>query len=188
MLYWDSYEKAISEEESFTNVILPDAVEADTDVGGYSENIVVLLTSKCASACEVTAGLLKNSGRATLVGSPSNGTGAGYMNISGTANIDASWRDSKDVLSIEIPSFVFVVPEKGFDATQHILTYQDYKKFIPENIPVEPDVPFSVPLSDILGDSNLWLDTAVNSLFPPTPARAPVEATPAVLQGGSESK
>src|SRR5690606_5932829 len=58
---------------------LTDGITADPDIGGFDRPVVALVSPFCGSACDIQSMLFKKSGRVTLVGTASNGTGAGYL-------------------------------------------------------------------------------------------------------------
>ena len=78
-------------------------ITASKEVGGFHQKIVALTSPKCVSACDIMASLLSHSKRATLIGLPTNGTGAGARTLhpfNGTV-----WKDDHKILAIKIPNF-----------------------------------------------------------------------------------
>lgn len=119
---------------------------ADSVVGGYPGKILALVTPNCVSACDMTAALLKKSGRATLFGTHSNGTGAGFLSA---ANMNATFQDSNDELMIKIPNFLFGVPNQPLDPTQGVAWTANENSIMLENRPTEADVQYSLSLADL---------------------------------------
>jgi hypothetical protein len=152
---------AIEASAKYTDVLTGKDVATDKDVGGYSQKIVAIVTPLCISACDMTARLLKNSKRAVIVGTASNGTGAGFW--SSETKLDSSFTDSEGLLSFEIPNFLFGV-ETAVGQAQR-LPFATGKTFLSENIPTQADiqVPFSV--DDVKTGGGAIAKAAVTELF-----------------------
>ena len=73
--------------------------------GGFNQKIVVMISSSCVSACDILAILLESSNRATLVGTPTNGTGAGYFDWDPYDS--SSYVDLYEIFRIQIPNLLF---------------------------------------------------------------------------------
>lgn len=150
-------QEALRSKEVYTSAFSNGDVNPDPEVGGYSQKIVALISPNCISACDIMASLLKSSGRATLIGLPSNGTGAGFLS---TANNDSSWTDSFRVFKSEIPNFLFgsagPVGTAIFPGQAETLNL--------ENRPTVPDVAYAPALDDILGNSSGWIKKALETL------------------------
>ena len=132
---------AISAGAKYTDVLNGPDVTTDDDVGGYSQKIVAIVTPLCISACDMTANLLKNSKRATIVGTASNGTGAGFWS---NDKLDSTFTDSEGLLSFEIPNHLFGVASATNLAER--IPFVTGKAMLSENLPTQADVqvPFSV--------------------------------------------
>jgi len=152
-------------------------IKTDEDVKGYDKKIVALITPNCISACDMTASLLKNSKRATLIGTHTNGTGAGFWDDEENG-FPRKWVDSHNTLQVYIPNSLFGVPSKEIvEKEGHILPFKAHKNFISENIPSVADVQFSPTLKDITGETKGWLNKALEVLFPAAPQPEPAAAT-----------
>ncbi len=132
-------------------------IEADSEVGGYDEPIVALIAPGCISSCDVQAMLLKSSGRATLIGSHANGTGAG----SSSTNVFKKevWKDEFQVISLSIPNLLFGLPGPSSDT----FAFEDAGALMAmnsENRPVVADVQYVANLNDYLDQSSGWLKEA----------------------------
>jgi hypothetical protein len=95
----DEFERAAAAGESETNIIPNIPLPADPKSGGYDGNVIALVTPNCISACDMTAALLKKSGRAAaIIGTQSNGTGAGFYS---SDSLDSTFKDSNDELAVQ---------------------------------------------------------------------------------------
>lgn len=150
---------------SMTNTIPERAgTVADADVGGYEGKVVVLVTPNCVSACDGMAAILKRTGRAVVLGTHSNGTGAGFQ---GTTNLDSNFTDTYDELSLKIPNYQFGYSAKPFPdliSVPYEATVDDY---FTENMPTVADVIVEPTLGDVLGLKNTWLDATLKALSTP---------------------
>jgi hypothetical protein len=73
---------------------------------GFPGKVVALTSPACMSACDRLAALLKASGRAVLVGGPTEGAGGSQQE---TPGVPARWTDASRVLSVSIPNAAFGV-------------------------------------------------------------------------------
>ncbi len=143
--------------------------------GGFSGRVVALTSPACMSACDRLAALLKSSGRAVLVGSPTEGAGGSQQETSG---VPARWTDSSRLLSVAIPNAAFgvrraaagvVSPASPSPATAaEIPPPIFFESFGIENRPVEPDVRYESTLEDVTGAGRGWLQQ-VNALLSGSP-------------------
>jgi hypothetical protein len=153
--------KAVRERSPYT-AIYADAVaiQADPLVGGYSGEVVALVTPSCISSCDVQAMLFQNSGRVTLIGEPANGTGAGGRGNSIYSS--SPWVDGNQVLTMSVPNELF-----GYPGAIDQLTFEnegDLLRMNSENRPVEPHVTYQATMLDYLKHGTGWLDSAVEIL------------------------
>ncbi|OGP04889.1 MAG: hypothetical protein A2Z91_02060 [Deltaproteobacteria bacterium GWA2_38_16] len=175
--FWDEYENAVNKQEEHISLMVGEDIKTDEDVKGYDKKIVALITPNCISACDMTASLLKNSKRATLIGTHTNGTGAGFWDDEENG-FPRKWVDSHNTLQVYIPNSLFGVPSKEIvEKEGHILPFKAHKNFISENIPTVADVQFSPTLKDITGETKGWLNKALEVLFPAAPQPEPAAAT-----------
>jgi len=158
-----SISDALQSGQKQTDVLNSGNVVADPKVGGYSQKIVAVVTPHCISACDMMSRLLKNSHRATLVGTSANGTGAGY-NSQPDLKVDSTFADSEGLFSFQIPNFMFGVETKADDAAR--LPWEQYKGLMMENMPTMADVQAPLTVNDVRsGYSADLADAAVAELF-----------------------
>jgi hypothetical protein len=138
---------AISKGQTETDIIPDVALGADPSTGGgYSGKILLLVTPDCVSSCDMTASLLKKSGRATLLGTHSNGTGAGFQS---TNTLDSDFKDSNYELATEIPNFLFGVPDQVLDDSKTYSYAQYENSYLLENHPTIADIQYQTTLDDL---------------------------------------
>jgi hypothetical protein len=165
-------------------------------VGGYSGRVVALTGPACMSACDRLAALLHASGRAVLVGGPTEGAGGSQQE---TAGVPARWTDGARQLTVSIPNAAFGVPRsagapvlpalaapagaplpRGRTAGMRAgeLPFETFfDLFLIENRPVEPDVRYDARVEDVTAAGRGWLEQVDAILFG-APALAPVAARP----------
>jgi hypothetical protein len=149
------------------------------DVGGFPGKVVALTSPACMSACDRLAALLHASGRAVLVGGPTEGAGGSQQE---TGGLPARWTDSHRLLSVSIPNATFgaprvragaVVPAGGDPAEApaavgahggEIPTRAFFEGYGIENRPVEPDVRYETRVDDVTGENLGWLEAADRAL------------------------
>lgn len=137
---------------------------ADAEVGGYSGKIVVLVTPNCVSACDGMAAILKRSGRATVLGTHTNGTGAGFQ---GSENLDSGFIDTYDELSIKIPNYQFGYATKAFANLVSVPYASVADDYFTENRPTMADITVEATPDDVTGKKNSWLEAVVKELATP---------------------
>jgi hypothetical protein len=163
-------------------------------VGGYSGRVVALTGPACMSACDRLVALLQASGRAILVGGPTEGAGGSQQE---TPGVPARWTDGARQLTVSIPNAAFGVPRavgaavmpavaapagaplpRGRDADMRAgeLPFEIFfDLFLIENRPVEPDVPYETRVEDVTSAGRGWLEQVDAILFG-DPAKGPVAA------------
>lgn len=169
------FDKIIDDpEKKHLPMVTADNIETDSKVGGYHQKIVTLITPNCISACDNMANLLKKSGRSILLGTHTNGTGAGFFS---SGPHGPSWKDAtNDVLRLSIPNYLFGVLDKIAETREdHIVPFSEGKKFVTENRPILADYEYRTNLKDITGKYNGWLNTALQLLFPKEKAKEKTE-------------
>jgi hypothetical protein len=112
--------------------------------------------------------LLKASKRAILVGSPTNGTGAGLVGINQDNSI-AKFRDSFNQIEVDVPNYLFGVAKApvGEEQNGHILRFSENMDLLLENKPTQPDVPFHLSVDDLREQTEGWLDITLRVLSDP---------------------
>jgi hypothetical protein len=138
--------------------------------GGFAGRVVTLTSPACMSACDRLAALLAASGRAVLVGSPTEGAGGSQQETDG---LPARWTDGSRVLSVAIPNAAFGVPRAaagpvvtaGGGATRAAAPAEDqvppedfFRSYGIENHPVEPGVRFEPRAEDVSGSGRGWIE------------------------------
>jgi peptidase S41-like protein len=146
----------------FTPAFLEQPLKASDTVGGYEGRVVALVAPTCMSACDRFAALLKSSGRATLIGEPTEGAGGSQQEA---RNLAVRWTDPEGLLALAIPNAAMGVqralPVTGGDRPAdeffQLLTF--------ENRPVLPDVPYAAKLDDLTHHNRGWLEQVDAALF-----------------------
>lgn len=154
-------QRAIKNHSSHTAIwSKTDDLRSPEELSGFNEPMVTLLSSKCVSACDIMALLLEKSGRSTLVGQGSNGTGAGYF--SWEPYQATKWTDLYQIVSLDIPNMLF---GQGMAVGKRENTQDDaFYQYNRENIPVIPSVIYQDQLIDLMDHSRGWRDTALQVL------------------------
>jgi hypothetical protein len=161
-LIGEEFQTALKEGKLHTSIFLNREVEADEQVGGFDKKVVLLTTSHCISACDLTAALFSRSGRGIIVGQPTNGTGAGFAGL-GDEPQD-SWIDTKEYQKLVIPAFLFGVADKLYD--EPFLAFDVFKDAILlENRPTKPAPGnyYETTLEDLTGAKG-WLNAAMDHI------------------------
>jgi Peptidase family S41 len=177
----------------FTPGFVADPLRPSSTVGGYSGRVVALTGPACMSACDRLVALLRVSGRAVIVGGPTEGAGGSQQE---TAAISARWTDTGRLLTVSIPNAAFGVPRSPAGAVVPIatgalaapsiadaprrggeVTFEAFfDAYAIENRPVEPDVRYEPRLEDVTGSGRGWLEQVDAVLFGGT--AAPVAFAP----------
>lgn len=145
----------------FLPLIKSDPIKTDSIVRGYTQKIVALVTSECVSACDLLAKLFESNKNVTLVGSHTNGTGAGSM----SRESDSTWINEpfRLIKSPMIPNMLFGVQEEITEG--RFLNYEKNKHLIMENRPVVAKVQYKTTLEDIKTGGKGWIRKAVEVLY-----------------------
>lgn len=134
-------------------------VKPSDEVGGFDLPIVALVTPNCISACDGQSMIFKGSGRAKIIGTHSNGTGAGFL---ADGPFTTKWDDDYNVVTMNIPSYLF-----GFPGEINKIVYPEedsYYTFNSENRPTEADVMYKPTLDDYLRNGSGWMSKAIEVL------------------------
>jgi hypothetical protein len=140
------FNAAVAANQKETDIIPNVTLGMDSTVGGYPGKILTLVSPSCISACDMTASLLKKSGRSVLMGTHSNGTGAGFES---SQALDSSFKDTNDELSIKIPNFMFGVPDKVLDQSKAVPYAQFEASYLLENRPTIADIQYALTTDDL---------------------------------------
>lgn len=135
-------------------------IKADITVGGYDLPVVVLISPHCISSCDIQSFLVKGSKRGLLLGTHSNGTGAGFTSDGPFTN--GPWSDSYGILKTQIPNFLF-----GYAGRTDVLVNPEldgYLQFDTENVPTVADVQYQDTLEDYLHQGRGWYGKAIEIL------------------------
>lgn len=152
----NSFQKTIDERKDYTPMFAGQAIPYDSGkVGGFNNKIVALVTASCISACDKMSFLLKSSKRATIIGTHSNGTGAGFLS---TSELNTKWEDRLRVFETQVPNYLFGVPGESLDAT--VFDENSTEAMCSENVPTVADVPYAATMLDVNKNSLGWLKRA----------------------------
>jgi hypothetical protein len=158
----------------FTPAFFEPPVLASEKVGGYDGRVVALVSPSCMSACDRAAAMLRATGRAVLLGEPTEGAGGSQQEIPGA--IGTRWQDPAGLVSLAIPNAAMGVPRAAPGAAA-VDADAFFRALALENRPVEPDVRYAPRLEDVTDHGRGWLAAAEAALFPPQ--AAPVASAPA---------
>ncbi|HEX9052447.1 MAG TPA: S41 family peptidase [Anaeromyxobacter sp.] len=159
----------------FTDAFFEAPVRASEQVGGYDGRVVVLVAPTCMSACDRAAAMLRATGRAVLVGEPTEGAGGSQQEIPG--EIGTRWQDPAGLVSLAIPNAAMGVPPDASARAAAADAGAFFRGLALENRPVQPDVPYAPRAEDVTEHGRGWLAVVDGALFPPQ--AAPVAAAPA---------
>ncbi|HEX9243270.1 MAG TPA: S41 family peptidase [Anaeromyxobacter sp.] len=149
--------------------LTPAFVSAPRGGAGFAGRVVALVSPACMSACDRLAALLSGSGRAVLVGAPTEGAGGSQQEAPG---LPARWTDPTRRLSVAIPNAAFGVPRRASgpvvnaaddapareSATGEVPAEDFFRSFGIENRPIEPDVRFEPRAEDVSGTGRGWIE------------------------------
>lgn len=153
----DFMQKTVDDRKDYTPMFANETVVTDQAVGGYSNKIVALVTADCISACDKMSFLLKSSKRATIIGTHSNGTGAGFLSMSSEFN--TKWSDPLHILDTQIPNYLFGRPGENFMTT--VFEEGSEERLCSENRPTIADIQYSPTMKDVAQNNIGWLEKAV---------------------------
>lgn len=130
----------------------------DPKIKGFDNKMVVLTTADCVSACDMTLALLKASKRAPIIGTNTNGTGAGFIS---TSDLNTEWSDSLRVFSSRVPNHLFGRPG---DPSVRIFGENSVMDMDLENQPTVADITYSPMIKDLVKNNTGWLDKAIETI------------------------
>jgi hypothetical protein len=145
-----SFTDAVSTRRPYSDWLIMRSLK--NELGVFNQKVVALISYSCVSACEGMANRLKVSARATLLGTPTSGTGFGF---STTSLGKAVFRDPLNLLEIKLPNHAFqaiqVADESKFEKNEmiigSIIPFSQIK--LQENNPVKPDILVEYKLKDL---------------------------------------
>ena len=154
------FQNTIDERRDYTPMFAAEIIPYDMEkIKGFNNKIVALVTANCISACDKMAFLLKSSGRATIIGTHSNGTGAGFLS---SGELNTKWEDRLRVLETQVPNYLFGRP--GTSAKDTVFDLNSVETMCSENKPTIADVQYSPTILDVAKNNIGWLITASNVL------------------------
>jgi Peptidase family S41 len=157
----------------FTPAFLEAPLQASDAVGGYSGRVVALVAPTCSSACERAAALLQQSGRAVLVGAPTEGAGGSQQEVRSLA---VRWTDPEGLLWLSIPNAAMGVQaalRAAGEPRADVGADEFFARMALENRPVAPDIPYATSVGDVTGQNGGWLQKVEAVLFPSEPLAGP---------------
>lgn len=108
----------------------------------YTKPVRVLTTPYCISACDEFVRAIKLSNRAQIIGTPTNGTGAGYIFVD---EIKSLYSDEQKIFEINIPNEVFSVSRSY---PKHLGPIDE--RYLMENRPTIPDITYRYTKRDLV--------------------------------------
>jgi len=156
----DFFQKSIDERRTYTPMFAAEVIPYDmAKVKGFNNKIVALVTADCISACDKMSFLLKASKRAVIIGTHSNGTGAGYLS---TGEMNTKWEDRLRVFETQVPNYLFGLPGESVD--QVVFEDNSVESMCTENMPTKADIPYAPSMIDLARNNVGWLQKAASVL------------------------
>lgn len=154
------FQRTIDERKEYTPMFAGEVIPFDTQkVNGFNNKIVALVTASCISACDKMSFLLKSSGRATIIGTHSNGTGAGFLS---SGELNTKWEDRLRVLETQVPNYLFGIPGKSYETT--VFDENSVEEMCSENRPTIADIHYAPTMLDVAKNNIGWLQKAAQVL------------------------
>jgi hypothetical protein len=129
--------------------------------GGFRGHVVALTSPACMSACDRLAGLLRASGRAVLVGGPTEGAGGSQQETKGQS---ARWSDAAGLLTVSIPNAAMGVQPAGLAPRPAPDAAAFFSELAFENRPVVPHVAYETSVEDLVSANAGWRAAAERAL------------------------
>jgi C-terminal processing protease CtpA/Prc len=142
--------------EEFTPAFLEPPLAPDDQLA-FAGRVVALTSPGCMSACDRLAAILKHSGRARLVGGPTEGAGASQQE---TKDQSARWADPGGWIGLSIPNAAMGVQTEAVVGAKQAPTDRFFELYAFENRPVRPDEPYETTREDIVSRNAGWLRAA----------------------------
>jgi C-terminal processing protease CtpA/Prc len=136
------------------------------DGPAFGGRVVALISPGCMSACDRLAGLLRQSGRAVLVGGPTEGAGASQQE---SKDQSARWVDTGGFVGVSIPNAAMGVQVAAASGVKTAPAQQFFERLAFENRPVQPDVPYATARHDVVEHNAGWLAATLAALGRPRP-------------------
>jgi C-terminal processing protease CtpA/Prc len=117
------------------------------------------------SVCDRLAAMLRSSGRAVLVGGPTEGAGGSQQEA---RNLAVRWSDAEGLLALSIPNAAMGVQRAiaVSDGARGERTADEFFQGLAfENRPVQPDIAYSTHLEDIAAHNRGWARLVDDALF-----------------------
>lgn len=153
------FQTTIRERAVYTPMFSWNDITPSTLVNGFEQKIVALVTPNCVSACDNMSNLLKNNKRAILIGTHSNGTGAGFTT---NERLNTQWTDPRHVFSTTFPNYIFGLP--GGAPGTYIFEKDSAERLCSENRPHMADVQYTTQWIDITSNNVGWFNKAAEIL------------------------
>jgi len=154
------FQKTLDDRSEYTPMFAGEVIPFDMQkVKGFNNKIVALVTASCISACDKMSFLLKASGRATIIGTHSNGTGAGFLSSS---ELNTKWEDRLRVFETQVPNYLFGIPGKSYETT--VFDDNSADEMCSENRPTVADIQYAPTMLDVAKNNVGWLQKAAQVL------------------------
>jgi hypothetical protein len=154
----DMLDKTLDSRSKHTPMFNYMPIFPDGKVKGFDNKVVALVTADCVSACDKMSSLLKTSQRALIIGTHSNGTGAGYLS---NEELNTEWTDSLRIFSTRIPNYLFGM---AGDPETRIFGEDSVYDLDLENKPTMADVLYAPTFKDMSRNNIGWLEKAVETI------------------------
>lgn len=153
----------------------------------FHGRVVALTSPMCMSACDRLSGLLRGSGRAVLVGEPTEGAGGSQQEADG---LSTRWTDPQRLLTLAIPNAAMGVARAAGKPAGEVAAKAFFEALAIENHPVKPDVPYAPAVVDLVHHGRGWraqIDRVLGESMTAhaTPAAAPAPASPSPAPAGA---
>jgi hypothetical protein len=152
--------------DEFTPAFLEQPLRPRDDLA-FEGRVVALVSPSCMSACDRLAAMLRQSGRALLVGGPTEGAGASQQE---SKDQSARWVDTGGRVGVSIPNAAMGVQVAAAAGVSTAPAEQFFARLAFENRPVTPDVAYGTTRRDVLEHNAGWLEAALTSLRAARPA------------------
>ena len=143
-------------------------IKAHKKFGGFAQPIITLISPRCLSACDIMANFLHSSGRALLVGSQTNGTGAAFLEIGDQPrHPKAEWVDSVyGTFTLKIMNTLLGVGQELVSDETLYLPFASHFSVLRENKPIAADNRFRRTTSkdDVIQRNVGWKELIENAL------------------------
>jgi len=151
----DLIDTALDNNDDYTPMhVMAGAMTADPQVGGFPNKIVTLVAADCISACDKTAFLIQSTKRSPIIGTHSNGTGAGF---SSSNELNTQWSDRLNMFSSTVPNYLFGRP--GAVGTL-VFGENSVLEMCSENKPTPADIQYKPTMLDLNRENLGWLQKA----------------------------